>query len=419
MKHSVAEAETKGCRGRHQPGHRLGSATSHHFSWQTANEVSVRVWIWTTRVPWLMLVAAVGLVLLGWLGIARSEELAGTDGRYWKLQVGWSTFAVAAFGIAVWPNYRLGGRYSYLIFGTVVGLLIAVYFLPAVHGTHRWIRLGWISLQPSEFAKVAYVLALARWLMYRENYRRFGGLLVPLALTLIPVVLVLREPDLGTALVFLPVLFIMLLAAGARVIDLAKLTLCGMACLPVLWTQMSREQRSRVTALFEQNLPDETPSDDGYHLHQAKQLLALGGVWGSLISGEPTEDLGAYRLPEDHTDFIFVVIGERLGWLGAAAVLGLVLTLCWRGLAVAGATREPFGRLVATGVVALFAVQTLINTAMTVGLLPVTGLSLPLVSYGGSGLVAHTIALGIVVNIALHPGYELAGEPFSTAHRRE
>jgi cell division protein FtsW (lipid II flippase) len=129
-------------------------------------------------------------------------------------------------------------------------------------------------------------------------------------------------------------------------------------------------------------------------------------VWGSLLGGEPTDDQAAYRLPEDHTDFVFIVICERLGWAGAAAALGAVVLLAWRGLALAERTREPFGRLTAVGMVALFAIQSLINTAMTVGLLPITGLSFPLVSYGGSGLMAHAMALGILFNIALRPGYE-------------
>ncbi len=368
--------------------------------------------VWASRLPWSLLAIAAALVVLGCLGIARSEELAGAASRYGPQQAVWSVIAAGAALLAVAPSYRLLCRWSYALFAAALGLLTLVYFFPAVHGAHRWIRLGTFSLQPSEFAKVAYVLALSRYLMYRDNYRRFRGLAVPLAITLAPVVLILREPDLGTSLVFLPVLFVMLYAAGARQGDLFKLALCGAACVPVLWTQMSREQRSRVTALFEQTAPDEAPTDDGYHLHQAKQLLAMGGVWGSLIAGEPVDDPAAYRLPEDHTDFIFIVICERLGWFGAMAVLGLIVALAWRGLVVAESTREPFGRLAAVGIVALFAVQALINTAMTVGLLPVTGLSLPLVSYGGSGLVAHSAALGLLVNIALRPGYELAGEPF-------
>ncbi len=368
--------------------------------------------LWASRFPWTVLLIAAALVWLGWIGIVRSEELAGTAGRYGRQQAIWAVVAASAMFFAAAPSYRLLCRWSYGLFAIALGLLALVYFFPAVHGAHRWIRFGGLSLQPSEFAKVAFVLALSRYLMYRDNYRRFRGLAMPLLLALMPVVLILREPDLGTSLVFLPVLFIMLCAAGARHSDLCKLLLCGLACLPLLWTQMSREQRSRVTALFEQTAPGAAPTDDGYHLHQAKQLLAMGGIWGSLIAGEPVDDPAAYRLPEDHTDFIFIVIGERLGWFGNFAVLALVVLLAWRGLAIAEAMHEPFGRLVAVGVVALFAVQALINAAMTVGLLPITGLSLPLVSYGGSGLVAHAAALGLLINIALRPGYEMAGEPF-------
>jgi cell division protein FtsW (lipid II flippase) len=372
---------------------------------------------WMARLPWGLVAIALALMTLGWLGIARSEELAQRPGQYARQQAIWSLLALAAMFLATLPSYRILGRWSYAIFATALALLVAVYGFPPVHGTHRWIRVAGLSLQPSEFAKVAFVMAMARYLMYRENYRRFRGLCAPLALTLVPVVLVLREPDLGTSLVFVPVLFAMLFTAGARKLDLAVLALCGALTLPVLWTQMSREQRSRVTALFEQNAPSQRPTDDGYHLHQAKQLLALGGVWGSWLAGEPVDDPVVYRLPEDHTDFIFTVLGERFGWLGSFSVLFLVVLLSWRGLVVAEATREPFGRLVAVGVVSLFAVQSLINTAMTVGLLPVTGLSLPLVSYGGSGLVSHSLALGLLLNIGLRPGYEVAGEPFRLTRR--
>lgn len=363
------------------------------------------------RIPWMLLAGWAGLLPLGWLGIARSQQLAG-GGSHLRMQIMWSLAAFLALLLGSLVNYRAVGQAAYLLFAGVVALLVGVYLFPTVHGTHRWLRVAGLSMQPSEFTKVAYVLALARWLMYRDNYRRFRGLAVPLVLTLVPVLLILREPDLGTSLVFLPLLFVMLFAAGARPRDLGMLAGCGLLCLPVLWSQMSREQRSRVTTLFQQNVPGEKPTDDGYHLHQAKQMLALGGVWGSFLAGEPVDDSAVYHLPEDHTDFIFIVLCERLGWLGAAAVVGLFVLLCWRALTIAEHTHEPFGRLVAVGVAGLFATEMLINTGMTVGLLPVTGLSLPLVSYGGSGLVAHSIGLGIVVNVSLRPGYEVAGEPF-------
>jgi len=358
---------------------------------------------------------AVCLVCLGWLGLARCEQLAEGSGRLLRQQMVFSVLALAAMLVLSLPSYRVLCRLSYAVFLLSLVLLVLVYFFPAINRAHRWIRLGPVGLQPSEFAKVAFVLALARYLMYRENYRRLRGLVVPLALTMLPVLLILKEPDLGTAAVFLPVLFVMLFAAGARRGDLARVALLGVLLVPLLWTQMSREQKSRVTALFEQPAAAQRPSDDAYHLHRAKRMLALGGCWGSWLTGQPTDDPAAYRLPEARSDFIFCVLGERFGLPGIAAMLGLFGLLAWRGLAVAAATREPFGRLLATGIVALVAVQVLVNTAMTVGLLPITGLSLPMISYGGSGLLAHGIALGLLLNVGLRPGYEVTKEPFRYA----
>jgi len=368
--------------------------------------------IWAERFPWLIPAAAGALVCAGWLGIARCDELLDGNSGWLRLQMIWSALAAMALVAVAIPSYRVLCRWAYVVFLLALGLLVLVYFFPSVNGARRWIRLGPVGLQPSEFAKIAFVVALARYLMYRQNYRTLTGLLLPLALTLVPVVLILREPDLGTALVFLPVMFVMLFAAGARRIDLVRLGMAGLVALPLLWTQMSLEQKSRVTALFEQAGPGETATGDAYHLRQAKQMLALGGVWGSVLSGPAVDDPAAYHLPEARSDFVFCIFGERFGLPGVAAVLGLFALLIWRGLAVAAATREPFGRLVAVGLVTLLAVQVTINTGMTVGLLPITGLSLPLVSYGGSGLVAQGFALGLLVNIGLRPGYEMTKEPF-------
>jgi len=372
----------------------------------------VRFAAWAHRLPWSIVAIAVPLVCLGWLAIDRCEQLTGGSGRFLRQQMLYSALGlVVMVGLSV-PNYRILCRWSYLLFVLSLLLLAVVYLFPAIHNAHRWIRIGPVGLQPSELAKVAFVLAVARYLMYRENYRRLGGLAIPLAITLLPVLLILKEPDLGTAAVFLPVLFVMLFAAGARRWDLTRIILVGLLVLPLLWTQMSREQKSRVTALFEQPAADQRPSDDAYQLHQAKRMLAAGGVWGSFVTGPLTDDTAAYRLPEAHSDFVFCVLGERFGLLGLCAVLGLYALLVWRGLAIAAATREPFGRLVATGVIALLGVQVLVNTSMTVGLLPVTGLPLPLISYGGSGLLANAVALGLLLNIGSRPGYEMTNEPF-------
>ena len=367
---------------------------------------------WAFRLPWSILIIIIPLVGLGWLGIARCEELTGGSGRFLYRQMAWSLIAAVAMIGATLPNYRILQRWSYPVFLMTLGLLVAVYFFPPVNNARRWLRLGPLSLQPSELAKLAYLLALARYLMYRENFRQLRGLVGPLFLTLLPVLLVLREPDLGTALVFLPVFFLMLFVAGARAKHLAILVLIGLMAVPLLWSQMSREQKSRVTALFDQAVPGQRPSDDAYHLYQSKQMIALGGGWGSLILGDAVDDPAAYRLPEARSDFIFCVLGERLGIAGMAAVLVLFGLFAWRGLAIASATREPFGRLVATGVVAMIGVEVLINTGMTVGLLPITGLPLPFLSYGGSGLLAHALMVGLLMNIGMRPGYEIANEPF-------
>ena len=368
--------------------------------------------VWIRRLPWSIVAIAAGLLIVGCMGIDRFELLSEGGGGFLRRQLVFAGLGLATLLVTSAANYRLLYRWSYALFALSLILLAAVYFFPEKNGAHRWIPLGPVSLQPSEFAKVAFVLVLARYLMYRHSHRRLLGLAAPLAIAFVPVMLILREPDLGTALVFVPVLFVMLLAAGARRGDLAWVVVAGLLMLPLLWTQMSREQKSRVTALLEQPAADARPSDDAYHLHQAKRMFALGGTWGSLVTGRTSDDPAVYRLPEAQSDFIFCVLGERFGLPGLAVVLGLYGILAWRGLVVAAATREPFGRLAAAGIVGLFAVEVLINTGMTVGLLPITGLSLPLISHGGSGLLAHSIALGLLVNIGLRPGYEVSNEPF-------
>lgn len=368
--------------------------------------------VWATRLPWSIVAAAVLLVGLGLAAIARVVELTDGSSRTLYQQMVFATIALGIMFLLTVPNYHILCRYSYVIFAAAVVLLVVVFFFPPLNRAHRWIRLGPIGLQPSELAKVAYVLALARYLMHRDNYRRLRGLLAPLALTLVPVLLILKEPDLGTSLVFLPVFFVMLFAAGAQRRDLACVLLAGLLVVPLLWTQMSVDQKSRITALFEQPPPGRRPSDDAYHLHQAKQFRAMGGVWGSFFTGQPTDDLAAYRLPEAQCDFISCVVGERFGLPGIAMLLGLYAALVWRGLAIATETREPFGRLLATGIAALLAVEVVIHTGMAVGLLPITGLSLPLVSHGGSGLLGNAVALGLLLNVGLRPGYEMGNEPF-------
>lgn len=371
---------------------------------------------WIHRTPWTVAVCALLLMLVGLTGIERGDELSG-KGQFFGRQVVWIGLSLPLMFAATWIPYRNFKRVSYALFWISLALLVVVYFMPVKNGSRRWIPLGSINLQPSELAKLAYIMALAHYLMYRSNYRRLTGLLVPFLLTIIPVGLILREPDLGTSLLFLPTLFAMLFAAGARPRHLLLITVLGAAMAPVLWMGMSPEQKSRVVTVFQQQDGGPAPRGDGYHLHQSKRVLALGGPWGSEVSGMPLDDPLAYHLPAGRTDFIFCLVGERWGLVGCVIVLVTYVVLFGRGLMIAAATNEPFGRLLAVGIVALLAAQTTINTGMTVGLMPITGMTLPLMSYGGSSLLATCLELGLLMNVGMRPGYEVTGAPFRFADK--
>lgn len=364
-----------------------------------------------TRIPWMIVVCALALMLIGLTGIARGDELAGS-GNYFKRQLVWIGLSLPAMFLVTMVSYRSLRWVSYPLFALNLLLLVVVYFMPRINGAHRWIPLGFFKFQPSEVAKLTFIMSLAQYLMYRKNFRNLWGLLVPFLIAMIPIGLILREPDLGTSLVFIPILFSMLFAAGARPRHLLLITLLGISLLPALWLGMNSEQRSRVVTLFMQKDSGPAPRGDGYHLHQSKQLLSLGGKVGSELAGTAMADSRAYHLPEGRTDFIFCLVGERWGLLGTTVTLGLYLLLFARGLFIAASTKEPFGRLLAVGIVALLATQLLINTAMTVGLMPITGLTLPLMSYGGSSLLVTSIGLGLLMNIGMRPGYDVTSEPF-------
>lgn len=368
---------------------------------------------WSTRTPWLLIAAAIGLMLIGLTGIERSDLLIGSD--HLSRQMFWIVLAIPTMMIATKYPYREMRHISLPLFLLSLGFLVLVFFMPAQNGSHRWIPMGVLNVQPSEFAKLTYIMALAQYLMYRSNYRRLTGLIVPFVLTLVPVGLILKEPDLGTSLVFLPILFAMLFAAGARVRHLVLIVFLGVCTLPALWMGMSAEQKSRVVTLFLQEDGGDLPTGDGYHLHQSKQVIALGGLSGSELSGMPIDDPLAYHLPAGRTDFIFSLISERWGLIGSFLTLTFYFILFWQGLKISKSTREPYGRLLCVGIVSMLAAQSIINTGMTVGLMPITGLTLPLVSYGGSSLLSTSFAVGLMINVALHPGYEIGSEPFRFA----
>ncbi|MCP4173718.1 MAG: rod shape-determining protein RodA [Fuerstiella sp.] len=364
---------------------------------------------WLRNVPFSILAACVLISVIGLFGLQRADELYGAS-RLFERQLIWISLAWPAMLAVTVVSYRpLRHLSPWLYVGSLL-LLVVVLFMPPINGSRRWIPLGLFDFQPSEPARLAFILALAHYLMHRDSQKTVRGLLPPFVMTMLPLLLILREPDLGTAMLFLPILYAMLFVAGARPTHLLVAALIGVAMLPLMWQQMSREQKSRVVMVFNQTDGGLAPSGDGFHLHQSKQVFALGGLWGSVSRDEPIiDDPSAYILPAARTDFILSVIAERYGVAGAAVLLLLYGVIVVRGLAIAKRTKEPFGRLAAVGIVTMIATQALINASMTVGLMPITGITLPMCSYGGSSLLSTCIAMGLLMNVAMHPGYEVAG----------
>ena len=363
----------------------------------------------TTRLPWMIPLACMTISLAGLAGLLRADQLYGAS-RLFERQLIWMSLSWPVMFVMTAFPYRILRNWSPLLYLLSLAALVFVLFMPPVNGSRRWIPLGLFDFQPSEPARLAFILALAHYLMYRDTQRTLQGLIPPFVISVFPLLLILKEPDLGTAMLFLPILYTMLFASGAKPLHLLLAALAGIAMLPLLWHQMSSEQRSRVVTVFTQQDGGIAPSGDGFHLHQSKQVLALGGIRGSVAQEEPViDDPAAWTLPAARTDFILCLIGERYGFGGVAVLLLLYVAVVCRGLLIARRTREPFGRLVAVGIVTMIGTQALINAGMTVGLMPITGISLPMCSYGGSSLLSTYAAVGLLVNIGMRPGYEVGG----------
>ncbi|KPK73156.1 MAG: hypothetical protein AMJ79_15310 [Phycisphaerae bacterium SM23_30] len=377
-----------------------------------------------------MILAVTALVLIGLMSIYATDMTSNPPQHFARKQLNWVALGLAAFFIANLIPYRDLGRYSYGLFGFSLILLILVLlgkflqlqiFVPEINGAYRWIKLiplrsnsaivNAARIQPSEVAKIAYILALAWYLRHRKNYRTFKGLIGPFLLTLLPMVLILLEPDLGTILLFLPVLFTVLFVAGARAKHLLTIIILTLMFSPVFYFLMEPYQRQRVQILIRQNSQDPFwRRGPGYQLHRSKICIGTGQVSGYGWDFSPY--VRENPPPHKHNDFIFAVIAHQWGFVGGAGLLALFSLLIISGIEIAAQQVEPFGRLLAVGISALLAAQILINIGMTMGLMPITGLTLPFVSYGGSSLLCNFFALGLLINVARHRPMQLARKSF-------
>ncbi len=359
---------------------------------------------------WLCVLAAVALSLIGIYAIDLSQRpiAQGAVAARAKTQTVFLAAGLVAALIAALPHYRLIGYLSWPVMLAALGLLVFVLipFVPESivrprNGARSWIDLGVFDLQPSEVAKIAFVLVLAHYLRFRKQHRTFTGLLTPGIIAFVPIGLIMLQPDLGSATLFVPALFAMLVAAGAKLRHLVLIVLIAAMAAPAAYPLLRPHQKARIEALWNQ-MQGSTEGADGINYQSLKaQTLAGAGLWTGTTDTHARQLLEYNYLPEAHNDMVFSVIATRFGLLGGLAVLALYFVYIVGAILVAGACKDPMGRLIVVGLAAFIVAQVIINVGMNLGLLPIIGITLPFVSAGGSSMLAVWMMTGLITNVAM------------------
>lgn len=297
-------------------------------------------------------------------------------------------------------DIRIWFRYAYALYFIALFLLVAVEVMGTVGmGAQRWIDLKVIQLQPSEVMKVCLILALARYFngVSVEDIGRPTYLLIPLALIAAPATLVLKQPDLGTTVMLAMAAGAVFFCAGVRLWKFAIVGAAGLAAIPIGWQLLHEYQKARVMTFMN---PETDPLGTGYHIMQAMIALGSGGMFGKgfLLGSQSHLNF----LPEKQTDFIFTMLAEEFGMVGGLGLIGLYILLIIYGIAISLRTRNQFGRLLAIGLTTNLFLYVFINIAMVMGLIPVVGVPLPLISYGGTAMLTVMVGLGLVISVYVH-----------------
>lgn len=361
---------------------------------------------------WIVLLASVVLSAIGIYAISVSDLVdIGPVAARIPAATKQTVFLAIGIGSAIiiaLPHYRIVGYLAIPALFVLVGLLIflLIPFVPRWlvtprNGARSWIDIGPIDFQPSELAKIAFVLVLARYLRFRSNYRRFLGLVPPGLIAAIPIGLITLQPDLGTATLFVPVLFAMLVAAGAKLRHLIIIVVLATAAAPAAYPLLKPHQKQRIQGLIQQFKGD-TSADQDINMQSvsAQRIIGSGGFVGQ-STASVVNVMRYNHLPERHNDMIFAVIAGRFGLLGTVGLLATYLTWVIGAMLCAAATRDPFARLIIIGLTGFVAAQTFVNIGMNIGLLPIIGITLPFVSYGGSSLVTVWLMTGLIFSVSI------------------
>ncbi len=370
-----------------------------HFRF-SRSEMTVREKLWQVRWSFVLLVTIV--CTIGFLTLYSAAGTAGhgsidpwASRQMMRFLVGMAIMlAVAVVDVRSWM------RWSYSIYGVALVLLVAVQIRGSVGmGAQRWIDLGFIQLQPSEIMKVALVLALARY-FHGASYQDTGRptfLLVPVVMVFLPVGLVLKQPDLGTAMMLTLASGAMFFLAGVRAWKFGVIIGGGLAVIPIAWRFMRDYQRQRILTFLN---PESDPLGAGYHILQSKIALGSGGLFGKGFMQGTQSHLNF--LPEKQTDFIFTMLAEEHGLIGGVVLISLYGMIIAYGYAMSLRARNQFGRLVGLGLTTTFFLYVFINTAMVMGLVPVVGVPLPLISYGGTAMLTLLFGFGLILCVYIH-----------------
>lgn len=345
---------------------------------------------------WLTLATVLALAFIG-LASVYSATQAHQPWLYRK-EIYWLAIGVCFMLVAVLLNYSLLETFGYIFYGAANISLVLVYIIgSSFGGAQRWIDLGFFSLQPSEIAKLALIVALAKYFSAKPMPHKGIGLkelIPPGLLMLLPFLLIAKQPDLGTGIILWMIFWSMVFIVRLRLRTIIGLGVTFALGAPLFWTVLKDYQKARLSSFLN---PGADPLGSGYHVLQSKIAIGSGGFFGKGF----TEGTQGYLmfLPEHHTDFIFAALAEEWGLLGSIIVLGLFMALIISGLNTANNSKDRFGYLLAFGITTMFFWQVVINLGMVSGMLPVVGVPLPFISYGGSFLITSLISAGLLLNV--------------------
>lgn len=348
----------------------------------------------------VLLAMAFIICLIGLLAIHSATQAKGLPlaESYTLRQMTWMGIGAALLLFTLKIAYHKFLDMAYPIYFINVLLLLLVLLIGHVRlGAQRWFSIFGFAFQPSEFMKLSLILALSAYVGQKKgNMESIESLVIPSLLVGAPFVLVLLQPDLGTALLLVPIFFAILLVGGAKPKYLIRMILAGVACTPVFWHFLRGYQKQRLLVFIN---PNADPLGAGYTIIQSKIAIGSGGLFGKGWLNGTQNQLNF--IPERHTDFIFSVIGEEWGFLGALALILIYLFIAHRAYNIGNLTSDRYGKCICTGITVLISLQVVINIAMTVGMMPVVGIPLPMVSYGGSSLLTTLIAIGLLLNVGM------------------